>query len=1165
MSKTGILAKMLVAALVLALLLNGAAPAGWAAGTWEAVGSLGSERANHSATLLPDGRVLVAGGDGPSGALSSAELYDPLSGTWSPTGSLNTARYAHTATLLPDGRVLVAGGDTSSGTLSSAELYDPVSGTWSYTGSLNEGRKTHSATLLADGRVLAAGGDASGGALDSAELYDPASGTWSSTGSLNEGRFYHTATLLADGKVLVVGGSDGVQLTSAELYDPDDGTWSFTGSLGEGRQGHQAMRLPDGQVLAAGGWNSASKHLASAELYDPVEGTWSTTGSMGAAHSYFAEVLLPDGRVLAAGGWAADDNAAGSEVYDPADGTWAQPADLVTGRASHSATLLADGRVLVAGGMTYSGTLTALASAEVYAPAAGDWQPAASLNTGRVDHTATLLLDGRVLAVGGFGVSPPYAQAYAELFDPESGTWSPTGSMNEKRALHSATLLADGRVLVAGGSYAGSTVTAELYDPVSGEWSYTGSMHTGRQAHSATLLADGRVLVAGGLDRSYQPTASVEIYDPESGTWSVTGSLAVGRGYHSATLLADGRVLAAAGYDAAEDMTSAEIFDPATGTWGAADSLGNPRFSHSATLLPDGRVLVAGGLVTQPFGISLTSCEIFDPLSGTWSATGSLNYGRHDHSALLLADGRVLAAAGRNLNTPLQSTELYNPAAGTWSYTDGLDTQHTSHASLAPLLDGRVMMVGGYYNAEIFDRGLGYDADWRPGLSAVPADLYPGQELQASGSGWRGYMLGEASGGAFNSSATNYPLVQLSRLDNGQQAWLPLRSFTETQLTAAPLEGMLPGPALVTVYVNGIPSQSKTILVKGPPRLRLGKEGSGAGTVSSTPAGIDCGAGCLAEFAFNQPVTLTASAAVSSTFGGWSGACSGMGSCEVSMDADQVVSATFALRTFTITPTAGEHGSLTPALPQTVTYGSSLSFNLTPDTGYSVADVVVDGASLGKLESYRFDQITASHTISATFALRTFTITPTAGEHGSLTPALPQTVTYGSSITFDITPDSGYSVADVEVDGASVGKLESYSFALITASHTISAAFASTDASLSSLLLSQGTLAPAFDPATRGYKAEVPNAVSSLVVTPTVSEAHAAIHLRVNGGAWQAAVSGQPSEALPLEEGENVIELQVTAQDGGQQVYTVRVRRWPPPLFLPAIYLERPPGLNAHE
>ena len=178
---------------------------------WSFTGSLNTARFDHTATLLPNGMVLVAAGfTGMSTPSAAAELYDPSSRTWTATGSLNTARFDHTTTLLPNGMVLVAGGGF--GSLASAELYDPASGTWTATGSLNTARVSHTATSLPNGMVLVAGGYDNSNPrrfiyLASAELYDPASGAWTATGSLNTARYAHTATLLLNGMVLVAGGS----------------------------------------------------------------------------------------------------------------------------------------------------------------------------------------------------------------------------------------------------------------------------------------------------------------------------------------------------------------------------------------------------------------------------------------------------------------------------------------------------------------------------------------------------------------------------------------------------------------------------------------------------------------------------------------------------------------------------------------------------------------------------------------------------------------------------------------------------------------------------------------------------------------------------------------------------------------------------------------------
>ena len=275
----------------------------------------------YSYTLLADGKVLVVPSTNGVGAPASAQLYDPVSGKWSATGTMVAPYFSHTATRLPDGKVLVSGLD-GDGDTPSAELYDPVSGTWTATGAMATAGPGLTATLLPDGEVLLAGPDSPPGG-PSAELYDPISGTWTLTGSMVTPRYGHTATLLPDGKVLVAGGvlpADGRvcrsgstpspaclgdPVASAELYDPRSGTWSATQDMVATRYSHTATLLPDGRVLVAGGESdavtSAGFALASAELYDPASGTWGATASMAAARREHTATLLPDGKVLVAG------------------------------------------------------------------------------------------------------------------------------------------------------------------------------------------------------------------------------------------------------------------------------------------------------------------------------------------------------------------------------------------------------------------------------------------------------------------------------------------------------------------------------------------------------------------------------------------------------------------------------------------------------------------------------------------------------------------------------------------------------------------------------------------------------------------------------------------------------------------------------------------------
>jgi hypothetical protein len=357
--------------------------------------------------LLADGRVLFVGGFDPvKGMATTVEVYEPATGKFSPTGSMTTARDFETVTRLRDGRVLVVGGLAADNAhqLVSAEIYDPATGKFTVTGSLHTARQFHTATLLVDGRVLIAGGYDTNpyvstnsavllayhplpaatlrpptmtdgqGLLNSAEIYDPATGKFTPTGSMIAARDYHTATILNDGRVLMIGGSSGI--ASAEIYDPKTGKFSRTGSMMAGRYVHVATLFADGRVLVTGGRNSSDVTYSSAEIYDPGTGKFTPTGSMAIQRQEHTATLLPDGRVLIAGGFIGVDLAAKTaketqtaELFDPKTGKFSPGGMMTTARMDQTATLLADGRVLVAGGISMTSEGWApIAIAELYTP-----------------------------------------------------------------------------------------------------------------------------------------------------------------------------------------------------------------------------------------------------------------------------------------------------------------------------------------------------------------------------------------------------------------------------------------------------------------------------------------------------------------------------------------------------------------------------------------------------------------------------------------------------------------------------------------------------------------------------------------------------------------------------------------------------------------------------
>jgi N-acetylneuraminic acid mutarotase len=310
-----------------------------------------------------------------------------------------------------------------------------------------------------------------------------------------------------------------------------------------------------------------------------------------------------------------------------------------------------------------------------------------------------------------------------------AAAWTATGAMIEARANHSATLLSDGKVLVAGGGDRGGPngkfqlASAELYDPASGTWTATGSLAQPLDGHTATLLPDGTVLVAGGGRGGDMLYASAQLYHPASGKWTTTGSMAEARSDHTATLLPNGKVLVVGGFGAdtqgtfTMQLATAELYDPASGTWSATGNLAKGRYGHTATLLPDGKVLVVGGYTRRG---GLASAELYDPTSGTWTATGSMREGRYGHTAVLLPNGLVLVAGGFGHGHPeigrnLVSAELYDPGTGSWSATGAMigrrEYEYDGRLDTATLLlDGKVLVAGvGTHNSQVMPTAELYD------------------------------------------------------------------------------------------------------------------------------------------------------------------------------------------------------------------------------------------------------------------------------------------------------------------------------------------------------------------------------------------------------------------------------------------------------------------------
>jgi N-acetylneuraminic acid mutarotase len=681
------------------------------ANTFVPTAPMHARRAGATATVLGDGDVLIAGG-----GTASAELYHPKSGTWSLTASMSTARSDATVTLLQDGDVLVAGGCCQRGNpyrgLSTAELYDPTTGTWSLTGSLNVPRYGDTATLLQNGEVLVAGGSCNGTAygcdagsflynLKSAELFNPSTGVWTRTGSMRFGREFQTATLLGNGEVLVAGGFNScdddfcTDLSSAELYDPVTGRWLHTASMSAAREQQTATLLPDGDVLVAGGLNEGGDSglpttYASAELYNPIFARWSPTRAMNHARAGQTATLLNGGWVLVAGGGSST-----SEAYQPTPGIWVSTGDLSTARTDPVAASLANGDVLVAGGQ--GPDQEPLATAEVYQAGAG---PLVRLSAGTVrfpPQQVGTTGDGLSFSLANDGTGPlDVAGVSTAGQNPSDFRATSTCGRQPVAPGASCTVIVRFAPLFQGLRTGTVTVTDNApltpqavnvtgYAAGPNVWVPTGSMSTPRANFSSTLLTSGQVLVAGGLSFFDNTVTTAELFDPATGSFSPTGSLNSSRELQAAARLPNGDVLVAGGYRAtatsAALLASAEIYNPATGSWTPTGSMNVASDGLTANLLDNGLVLVTGFNGSNP--------ELYDPASGTWSQTGPLPSAGPYGLVALLHSGLVLLTGG-----PEGASALYDPATNTWAEAASLDGPRFG-ATATVLHDGDVLVVGG--------------------------------------------------------------------------------------------------------------------------------------------------------------------------------------------------------------------------------------------------------------------------------------------------------------------------------------------------------------------------------------------------------------------------------------------------------------------------------------
>jgi hypothetical protein len=712
---------------------------------WQSTHAPALVRSRATATLLPDGRVLLVGGtagadevlSGTDATTCSTEIYDPLTGTWEagpdlrdPSDAACTPVMDQAAVPLPDGTVLVAGGANrrsllganQPAALADAWIYHPSTRSFERIAPMNVPRVHHTATLLRSGKVLITGGADRQTPLGedgflcpkigdqrcqrcvgqpSAELFDPATRTFEKI-DMPVPRACHTATLLDDDSVLLVGGGGagmqvsfngdlGKPLSSMSLYRPGAGFTELASSLHTARMAHTAVYRPDvKQLLVAFGRNDTTlvgPPLVGTDTAEIVDVAQAIAGGAGAVTPVVCAGSCPEGREYAAG------------------------------------ILTRDGTAKIVGGQLLGQNTTApSAHADELDFATSTFTASDALLFPVRKPVVTMLPNGKALLVG--------ETAPAMLLDSPAPTYSATPMhLSRGRIWAGSTLLPSGQVLVVGGASGqlGIFDDAEIFDPATGQSTPIASkMQTPRVGAAVVSLPDvggagARVLVIGGIKKAgmgavaLDPPAATEtadLFDPATQAFTPTGSLVTARGYASAVRLADGDVLVLGGVtDAHQVLSSAELYHVDTGTFSALPNLSHPRQNPTATLLASGDVLVAGGFsvwgnLNQPTG-ELSSAEIYDHRTRTFREIGSMAVARALHTATALPGGRVLVAGG---SASSQSAEVFDEATERFHLTGPMQGLRLS-ARATMLPSGKVLVSGGApsttsnprADAEVFD------------------------------------------------------------------------------------------------------------------------------------------------------------------------------------------------------------------------------------------------------------------------------------------------------------------------------------------------------------------------------------------------------------------------------------------------------------------------------
>jgi hypothetical protein len=763
------------------------------------VGPMTVARYAHTATLLPSGKVLIAGGtdvDNVLAPLATAEIFDPNSNTFTATGPMVNRRSLHTATLLPTGKVLLAG---SYNTLEqqTAEIFDPATNAFTAAPQMTTKRAEHSAVPLTNGNILIMGGvtacavSAGDGFctdlhLSSAEIYDSSTNSFSAVGPMHVGRRLASVVVLKSGKVFVVGGADqlgtspSMATTQAELYDPATRQFSIAASSNIGFWNGVAVLLTDGRVLVCGG-HDGTYSFGYAQIFDPISQTFFMIPAMNTPRLGFGGALLPSGSVALFGGSSDASNGLNStEIFSPTSltaeyllkiqnpaPTLSQLGPAVT-VAGDTATLSGTGfnsqSELLINGESLAYSLNAAQQIQfpmpalfgTYSIAVSNPAPGGGLSNAiqQTSHVALSvhpsspqLLPGSataltVTAVGGGGytssiregalggtlstgldghwLSPDYIAPsapgtyhidYVSSVEPQATATATVTVSNS--AIHAssislqaphtagvaATKLSNGKLLITGGGTGSvsTSIAAELLDPAAASSTLVAPLNVARSGHTSTTLANGKVLIVGGVTPNAggttSATATTEIFDPATSTFSVGPILSTARNGHFGLLLPSGDVLIAGGCTATSAV-STEIFRASTKTMQAGPTFRAAHCAGQATVLASGLILFTGGY--DPSNSTYTpTAETYDPTTNTFSAAGTLIQARYSHAATLLTDGRVIVTGGYSSTTGTSATtEYFDPTNRSFSQGPALAQPRQEHGAIV-VSSGGLFIVGG--------------------------------------------------------------------------------------------------------------------------------------------------------------------------------------------------------------------------------------------------------------------------------------------------------------------------------------------------------------------------------------------------------------------------------------------------------------------------------------